>query len=210
METTDQNTNPAVTSLNDKLKPRMPFKEVTVRPRQELRQRILDIQLKTGKTANVIMEELLCAAAGMPIEWTVITPQNGPDAGVSLNEVEKALTNVFFAVREVKGIVKNAGPREAHAKIDGVVNQAMVLWAHAQSLAKATFYNDVRLTSGRRVWKLVSNWKINAQAALEKELSKKDAADAASIQDKKNRISDYDEVLPVLTRLGFSPAGPVR
>lgn len=210
METTDQNTTPAVTSSNDKLKPRMPFKEVTIRPRQELRQRILDIQLKTGKTANVILEELLCTAAGMPIEWTVITPQNGPETGVSLKEVEKALTDVFFAVRDVKGVVKSHGSRETSAKIDTVVVKAMALWAHAQSLAKATFYDDVRLIAGRRAWKLVSSLKAGAQATIDEELAKGEARDRKKVEDRKTRISEYDEILAVLARLGFSPAGPIR
>lgn len=210
MENSDQNIIPEAHSPKDSPKPRMPFREVTIRPRPELRQRILEIQLKTGKTANVILEELLCTAAGMPIQWMTIMPKNGTDAGISLKEVEKALTDVFFAVRDLKGLVKSNGSREASAKIDSVVVKAMALWAHAQSLAKDTFYDEVRLVGGRRVFSLVSSWKGQVQTEIVEELRNGATEDSKVVQNKKTVIASYDAVLTVLSRLGFSPAGPTR
>jgi hypothetical protein len=210
MNPENQNTNPEANSPKDNPKPRLPFKEVTIRPRDELRQRILEIQLKTGKTASAILEELLCKAAGMPINWTVIEPKNGQDAGVSLNEVEKALSNVFFALREVKGIIKSHGSREVQFKVDALVTVAMMLWAHAQSLAKSTFYDDTGLAAGRRAFRFITSWRAQRQAKLTEELAKGEAGDAAAIKEHKVVISEYDEVLKVLTRLGFSPTGPIR
>lgn len=210
MSPDNQNTNPEAPSPKDNPKPRLPFKEITIRPRPELRQRILEMQLRTGKTANVILEELLCKAADMPISWTVIEPKNGQEAGTSMNEVEKALTNVFFAVREVKGVIKSHGSREAQAKIDAIVTLAMMLWAHAQSLAKSTFYDDMGLAAGRRVFRIVTTLKTNAQTKLDKEMAKGEAGDAEAVRNNKTFIPECDEVLKVLTRLGFSPAGPIR
>lgn len=210
MNDSTQNPSPAAPSTTAKPQPRLPFKEVTIYPKRELRQRILEIQLKTGQTAAEVLEDLLCAAAGIPINLTVIEPKNGAEAGVTLMKVDELLEKTFFAFKNIKGLVRTHGDHNHQAKIHQLTNEAMELWVHVQCLAKATFYDKVDLIAGRKVFRLVMGFRASAQKTIEAEVAKGDGADQSLIEDRRMRIADYAAVLPVLTRLGFSPEGPIR
>lgn len=188
-------------SPHAEVKLKLPFKELVIHPSNNLRMRILELSHKTGKTAKKILEMLLMQAVGIPVEWIIIQQLNGAEAGVSLNRVEDALKRTFLLLRDVKGVIKTVGNAVPKATIDKLMTEVITLSTHAQGLAKNTFYNNVELVAGRKVYWLFSDLINGATKKLEEESAKGALGDQAIINERISQIADFTVILSVLTRL---------
>jgi len=206
---------PAVTSAppsvpappTPKKSPKLPLKEVTIRPNTELRLKILKISHETGMSAPVVLERLVAQAAGLKVTWIVVRPQFGSDVGVSLQRIAATMEQVYIAIRNAKGLIASHGTDQQRRVIDEIYARALELSALAEALAKGTMYNHDELVRCRQVFNRVSSWRRKALKELAEEQSKGADGDSEKIHDCNIRQDQFATAIEVLKRLGFSPEG---
>jgi len=187
--------------------PKLPLKEVKIRPSTELRLKILKISHETGMSAPAVLELLVAQAAGLKVTWIVVRPQCGSDVGVSLQRVDATMEQVYIAIRNAKGPIASHGTDQQRRGIDKIYTEAMELSATAQALAKGTFYNHEELVEGRQVFTWITEWHQEVSKDLAEEQAKGASGDVKRIKIKQDGKFKFSTMLAVLQRLGFSPEG---
>jgi hypothetical protein len=180
---------------------KLPFKTLTIHPRDELRIRILLLKQQLGIKAAAAAERLLCLAAEVKIPWMIIKPQNGATAGVTFAQVEKVMMKTFNVLNHGVGVFYRLNANEKAKQLEMMRDGALELWRGAQMLAKETFYSPDEFRQMCACYDFVGASREQLTRQMEDE-GKKERPDAAKIAIWTKRIAGYEATEHVLKRLG--------
>ena len=184
-------------------------RKVTVPISDRLYAYIERIQCETGKDFKSILMELIDRLVSGQLHWIFIRPVCGAGAGVTLQTVNDKLSKTFFLLRDAKGVIARGGSEDQRLKIEKALLEALELWTHSQKLASETFYSLEELRRGREAYNYVNAWADAKKKKLAEENAKGEKGDRKLVEHLGTQIANLDVVTAVLTRLGFSPEGPV-
>jgi hypothetical protein len=195
--------SPTVSSVPAPARHRLPLKTIKATPSDELRARILAIAVDTCKPCDQVLLDLLALAAGIKVPWVIVRPVNGAEAGTAMTDVAKKLAETAMVFRDRKGDFIRHGTPEQAASVTVMYRALLELWANAQRLCAATFYDEAALKTGRDVCKDVEGWLKNASKRLDEELGKNEKADQKIVVEQQRRMAQFQRIIVVLARLGF-------
>ncbi|MFT3829855.1 MAG: hypothetical protein QM691_09155 [Opitutaceae bacterium] len=185
---------------NDKLG-KLPFKTLTIKPSNELRMRILALKQQLGISAAEVAERLIATAAEVKIPWLIVKPQNGSEAGIAYEQVEKVMVKTFNLINQGVGVFYRLNANEKAKQLEVVRDGSLELWRVVQKLAKETFFDPQEFKTMCECHDALTP---NIQQ-LSKEVqdeAAKEKPDQVKIEKLKKRIAGYETTKRVLKRLG--------
>lgn len=180
---------------------KLPFKTLTIKPSDELRMRILALKQQLGISAAEVAERLVATAAGVKIPWLIVKPQNGREAGIAFEQVEKVMVKTFNLVNQSVGIFYRLNANDKAKELEMVRDGSLELWRGVQKLAEETFYAPDEFKAMCECYAFVRYCLEQSKKQLEEE-QKKEKPDAAKITMWTKRVMGYETTVHVLTRIG--------
>lgn len=180
---------------------KLPFKILTIKPSDELRMRILALKQQLGISAAEVAERLVATAAGVKIPWLIVKPQNGREAGIAFEQVEKVMVKTFNLVNQSVGVFYRLNANDKAKELEMVRDGSLELWRVVQKLAKETFYSpeEFKIMCECRAFVRSSREQLKKQMENEQKCEKPDAAKVTTWT---KRIAGYEVTEHVLERLG--------
>ena len=180
---------------------KLPFKTLTIKPSNELRMRILALKQQLGISAAEVAERLVATAAGVKIPWLIVKPQNGREAGIAFEQVEKVMVKTFNLVNQSVGIFYRLNANDKAKELEMVRDGSLELWRVVQKLAKETFFDPQEFEIMCECHAFVRYSLERSKKQLEEE-QKKENPDPAKITTWTKRIVGYETTVHVLTHIG--------
>jgi len=185
---------------NDKLG-KLPFKTLTIKPSNELRMRILALKQQLGISAAEVAERLIATAADVKIPWLIVKPQNGSEAGIAYEQVEKVMVKTFNLINQGVGVFYRLNANEKAKQLEVVRDGSLELWRMVQKLAKETFFDPQEFKTMCECHAFVLYSLEQSKKQLEEE-NKREKPDPTKITMWTKRIAGYETTHHVLKRLG--------
>lgn len=189
---------------------RLPLKVLKLNPSDAFRLRVLKLSAETGQSPAVIAEQLLEIAAGMDVRPIRVCPQNGPEAGVALEDVVRALHKTLACIRTLEStedapVDKVETLREAYV-------QCIEMSIAVDKLAGETFYNHATLST-MQAFAFKNSEALTKLAGEIAALEKPSVTESSDAQKQKAEklasmnvsLEARKELATVLVRLGFAP-----
>lgn len=187
---------------------RLPLGQVKFNPSEDFRLAVYKLAMITKMSPYKAFELLLEIAAGLTVQPLQVCPKNGPETGVSLELVSKALQLVadyvrIFECKETLAIDKVQAMRNGQLA-------CIELQIAVRKLCAETFYSHETLLMMQAFARKNIDAIKGDQADIEKlEKSVPEGSDkqkhANDLAKKKSNLEMHQELAKILVRLGFSP-----